>query len=508
MMEIRADVVIAGAGIAGLMAALKVAPKRAVVVCKNRLGAGAATDWAQGGIAAALGPDDSPALHSLDTQKAGAGISDRAIIDILTRDAPARIEELLELGAHFDREAGGALSLGREAAHNRRRIVRAGGDATGHEILATLVRAVRAAPHITVLEHTAATALLRDGDRVCGMRVYDTVRNESISVIAPATVLATGGCGHLYSRTTNPAEACGDGIALAARAGAVLSDLEFVQFHPTAIDVGLDPMPLATEALRGEGAILINARGERFLTDVHPDAELAPRDVVARAIYEQRKAGPVFLDTRAAIGESIRTRFPTVARACYASSVDPVREPIPVAPAAHYHMGGIAVDAWGRSSLPGLWACGEVAASGMHGANRLASNSLLEALGFATRVADDITAAAAPPARLPAGAAADGDAQTGAPEDDRAVMRLRSAMYEHAGLVRHDAGLRAALQTFDDLRSAGGGAQLRTMLDVAELIARAALARTESRGSHFRSDFPAADAALAKRSFRTMEGAA
>lgn len=507
MTQIRADVVIAGAGIAGLMAALKVAPKRAVVVCKNRLGAGAATDWAQGGIAAALGPDDSPALHSLDTQKAGAGISDRAIADILTRDAPARIEELLELGAHFDREAGGALSLGREAAHNRRRIVRAGGDATGHEILATLVRAVRAARHITVLEHTVATELLRDGERVCGMRAYDTSAGEALTLIAPATILATGGCGHLYSRTTNPAEACGDGIALAARAGAVLSDLEFVQFHPTAIDAGLDPMPLATEALRGEGAILITASGERFLKDVHPDAELAPRDVVARAIYEERKHGPVFLDTREAIGESIRTRFPTVARACYASNIDPVRSPIPVAPAAHYHMGGIAVDAWGRSSLPGLWACGEVAASGMHGANRLASNSLLEALGFATRVADDVMASALlAPAQL---ADAAPQAAYAADSSDAApVMRLRAAMYEHAGLVRHAAGLQSALQTFDDLRAAGGGSELRNMLDVAALIARAALARTESRGSHFRSDFPAADVAFAKRSFRTMDGAA
>nr|MDQ6930131.1 FAD-dependent oxidoreductase [Candidatus Eremiobacteraeota bacterium] len=263
--HLKTDVVIVGAGIAGLMAALKVAPLEAIVICKNRLGSGAATDWAQGGIAAAIGPDDSPILHSLDTQRAGAGISNRGIVDILTRDAPARIEELLELGAHFDRTARGDLSLGREAAHNRRRIVRAGGDATGHEILKTLIAAVRATPTVRVMEETAAQSVLLDDGRVCGIVASDAATGEAIAIDAHATVLATGGIGHLYSRTTNPPEACGDGIAIAARAGALLADMEFVQFHPTALDVGLDPMPLASEALRGEGAVLIDSRGEHFM---------------------------------------------------------------------------------------------------------------------------------------------------------------------------------------------------------------------------------------------------
>ncbi|MEO6913965.1 MAG: FAD-dependent oxidoreductase, partial [Candidatus Baltobacteraceae bacterium] len=274
----RSDVVIVGAGIAGLMAALKLAPLSVCVICKTKLGSGSATDWAQGGIAAAVGADDSPALHKLDTQRAGAGLADETIVEILTRDAPARIEELLELGATFDRTARGELALGREAAHNRRRIVRAGGDATGHEILKTLIAAAILMKNITIVEDVSVDDLILADGLVCGVYAHANADNQARAYLGRATIFATGGIGRLYKYTTNPIEATGDGIAIAARAGAVLADMEFVQFHPTALAIGRDPMPLITEALRGEGATLVNDRNQRFMLDVHPDAELASRD--------------------------------------------------------------------------------------------------------------------------------------------------------------------------------------------------------------------------------------
>jgi L-aspartate oxidase len=499
------DVAVVGAGIAGLMTALKLGPLNVAVVCKQRLGTGAATQWAQGGIAAALGPDDSPALHSLDTRRAGAGISDEVVVDILTRDAPARIEELLALGAHFDRARNGELALGLEAAHNRRRIVRAGGDATGEEILRTLIAAVRNAPWITVYEDlTADDLLMRDGE-VVGLAAHSS-RHERVDILARATILATGGLGHLYAHTTNPSQATGDGVAMAARAGATLADMEFVQFHPTAIDVGADPMPLATEALRGEGASLILRDGSRFMKRVHPDAELAPRDVVAREIYRQLAQGEqVFLDARAPIGSAFPRRFPTAFAACVGAGIDPRVEPIPVAPAAHYHMGGIAVDGWGRSSLPRLWACGEASATGIHGANRLASNSLLEALVYASRVAESVKGRHA----APAATEKDTDSVVTYDRSDspRETLRaLRSIMYERAGVIRSGDGLQAALAEIARIEQHAGAASppMRNLLTVGRVIVTAAIDRRESRGSHYRADYPSTDASLAKRSFTTL----
>lgn len=505
----RSDAVVVGAGIAGLMAALKLAPLRVTVLCKTSLGSGAATDWAQGGIAAAIGADDSPHLHQLDTQRAGAGLSDEAIVEILTRDAPARIDELLELGAAFDRTETGTLALGREAAHNRRRIVKAGGDATGREILKTLIAAVGAAPGITVVEYAVADDLIVEDGRVCGVYAHDAPTGERTAYSAGATVLATGGIGRLYRYTTNPAQATGDGIAMAARAGAVLGDMEFVQFHPTALATVSDPLPLVTEAIRGEGAILRNDLGERFMAGIHPDAELAPRDVVARSIFFQQRAGrTVSLDARDSIGDAFPQRFPTVFAACAGAGIDPRRVAIPVTPAAHYHMGGIAVDEWGRSSLPGLWACGETADTGVHGANRLASNSLLEALVYATRVAADV-AASERPAHEPDASAY--DRRIGPPEGcDQAVSDLRSLMYANVGLVRDAAGLHAALGRIAalDAMHRTQSNELRNLLAVGRLVAQAALSRNESRGSHYRSDFPATDEAFARRSFTTLQGVA
>ncbi|MDQ6933505.1 MAG: L-aspartate oxidase, partial [Candidatus Eremiobacteraeota bacterium] len=468
----KADVIIVGAGIAGLMAALKLSPRAVTVITKTRLGRGSATGWAQGGIAAAMGADDSPLLHSLDTRNAGAGISDETIVEVLTRDAPARIEELLQLGAAFDRTDDGGLALGREGAHNRKRIVHAGGDATGAEILKTLLGALQRDPAITVLEETIVDDLLMHEGRAHGVWAHAAGGSQPLQCLAPAVILATGGLAALYSRTTNPHEARGDGIAMAARAGAVVSDMEFVQFHPTALNVGLDPMPLVTEALRGQGALLLNDRGERLVREVHRDGELAPRDVVARALFTQEEHGrKSFLDARGCVGAAFPQRFPTVFAHCIAAGVDPRVDPIPVAPAAHYHMGGIAVDGWGRTSLPGLWACGEVSASGAHGANRLASNSLLEALVYASRVAKNINESltvARAPVRVEPPVIVSPPESTG----DGAMRMLREVMYAHVGVIRNAAGLARAIAIFDDVLSASEqrDRQLRNALTVARLV--------------------------------------
>ena len=385
--------VVVGAGLAGLFTALKLAPLPVTVVSGARFGEGASSLWAQAGIAAALAEGDTPEAHAADTIRAGAGIVDEKIALLLAREARDRIEDLLSYGVPFDKDLEGHFSLGREAAHGRNRILHVKGDTAGRAIMHALIEAVRRTPSITVLEGFAARDLvLRDGRvRASSLRRPMSAPSARGFVLpASAVVLATGGAGQIYAITTNPREARGEGIAIAARAGAVIADAEFVQFHPTAINIGRDPAPLATEALRGEGALLINARGERFMRAVHDDAELGPRDVVARAVYREVASGRgAFLDCRP-LGTTLAEHFPTVVAACRAAGIDPAREPIPVAPAAHYHMGGILTDARGRSTVDGLWACGEVASTGAHGANRLASNSLLEAVVFGARVARDI----------------------------------------------------------------------------------------------------------------------
>jgi L-aspartate oxidase len=503
----RRDVVVVGAGIAGLTAALGAAPRRVTVLSKVRLGGGSSV-WAQGGVAAALGADDAPALHAADTLVAGAGLSDPRVVDLLTGEGPRRVQALLALGANFDRDAGGGLALGREAAHSRRRILHAHGDATGAEIVRTLVAAVRRAPEVEVVDEAFAVDLAVDDGAVVGVLAVER-DGRRVLHLAPAVVLATGGLGHLYLCTTNPPEATGDGLAMAARAGARLVDLEFVQFHPTALDAGADPMPLLTEALRGEGAVLVDGRGRRILTGVHPDRELAPRDVVARAIWRSLQAGErVYLDGRAAVGERFPQRFPTVFALCCERGLDPRREPLPVAPAAHYHMGGVAVDERGRTSLSGLWACGEVAATGVHGANRLASNSLLEALVFGARVADDLRAAPlgrpgrATPLTLPA------RPLSAAPARDAALAReVRRVMWERVGVERDAAGLAAALAELERLAAQhlATAGEARNLLAVGRLVAAAALARRESRGGHYRADFPRPDPAWERRLFLTRD---
>ncbi len=392
-------VVVVGAGLAGLFTALKLAPVPVTVVSAARFGEGASSLWAQAGIAAAIAEGDSPEAHAADTIRAGAGIVDPKIAHLLAGEARDRIADLLRYGVPFDKDLEGHFSLGREAAHGKNRILHVKGDTAGRAIMHALTAAVRQTPSITVLEGFAARDLvLRDG-RIQGVELApadDRPSARGFVLPASAVVLATGGAGQIFAITTNPREARGEGIAIAARAGAMIADAEFVQFHPTAINIGRDPAPLATEALRGEGALLINARGERFMRAVHEDAELGPRDVVARAVYREVASGRgAFLDCRP-LGTKLAEHFPTVFAACRAAGIDPLREPIPVAPAAHYHMGGILTDARGRSTVDGLWACGEVASTGAHGANRLASNSLLEAVVFGARVAGDIASSSLP----------------------------------------------------------------------------------------------------------------
>jgi L-aspartate oxidase len=388
-------VLIVGGGVAGLATALHLAPLIAplpiIVVAHATLGTGSSTRWAQGGLAASIGAQDSPELHAADTIKAGAGLTDPATALRVARAAPSCIDWLVSLGTQFDRDKTGQLVLGLEAAHIQRRIVRAQGDSTGRAVLETLIKAAKQVPNLSLMQGVQALDLaLDDRGRVMGL-VCQRQEGVPFLLAASSVILATGGIGGLYAHTTNPLGALGGGIAMAARAGAMLRDMEFVQFHPTAIAGPSDPMPLATEALRGEGAVLVRADGQRFMQHV-PGQELAPRDVVARAIFEQTQNGhQVFLDARI-IGPDWPKRFPTVHAFCVKAGLDPEHDLIPVRPAAHYHCGGILVDEKGRSSLQGLWVCGEAACTGLHGANRLASNSLIEALAYALWIAEDIAA--------------------------------------------------------------------------------------------------------------------
>jgi L-aspartate oxidase len=489
---------VVGAGLAGLFTALKLAPMPVTVLSPAPLGQGASSAWAQGGVAAALRAGDSAGAHAADTVRAGAGTVDLTVAASVAAEAEARIADLVALGTPFDRDAAGALVQSREAAHSAHRVVRVKGDTAGRAIMGALIAAVRAAPSITVIEGVEVSDLLTVEGRVVG--AAGRRGGEAIRVAAPATVLATGGIGGLYAATTNPAGVSGQGLGMAARAGALVQDPEFVQFHPTGLAIEADPTPLASEALRGEGATLIDETGARVMEGVE-GGDLAPRDVVARALHRRLAAGgAVFLDTRAAIGAEIDARFPTIAAACRAAGIDPVADPIPVRPVQHYHMGGVRTDAAARTSLPGLWAVGEVACTGLHGANRLASNSLLEALVFGARAAEDIRGALLPRPCAPGIAPPSGGALPAGP-----VARLRALMTAEVGLERDAGGLQRALRGIAEVeRAAPGCRALLDMTAAATLIAAAALARAESRGGHHRRDAPSADPARARPTVLTL----
>lgn len=505
------DVVIIGGGLAGIFCALSLAPRPVTVLTAAPLGGGGSSWWAQGGMAAAIAEGDSPEKHLADTIAAGAGTVDTRIARLMTREAKARIQDLIGFGVPFDRDASGNLAVGREAAHSERRIVHVKGDRAGQEIMAALVERALATPSIRILPGWVGESLTRDGRSIRGVvaRPSEGRALTTVEFPAHAVVLASGGIGHLYRVTTNPPQANGQGLAMAARAGAILADTEFVQFHPTAIDIGRDPAPLATEALRGEGAILVNRDGRRFMPDYHRDGELAPRDIVARAIHAELAAGRgAFLDAREAVGAAFPTKFPTVWETCTSAGIDPRRDVVPVAPAQHYHMGGVLTDANGRTSIDGLWACGEVASTGVHGANRLASNSLLEAVVFAARIAEDIQGLMPSPkvARWSVRRGED-EAELPGGGDDEVVDIVRRTMTEHVGVIRTGEGLAHALATFDALERRTRDVATLNTLTAARLVAAAAWARRESRGGHWRSDFPETDPTRARRTYLTLADA-
>lgn len=501
------DVIIVGGGLAGLFCALKLSPRPVTVISAAPLGEGASSAWAQGGIAAAVAEGDSAEAHAADTVAVGGGIVDEEVALGLAREAGARIHDLLAYGVPFDRDLEGKLAVGREAAHSARRIVHVQGDMAGKAIIAALVEAVRKTPSIRIIEGYVAEALLTENNEVTGLQVRKSgdVTAKPITIPSSAIVLATGGIGHLYAVTTNPAEASGLGLAIAARAGAIIADPEFVQFHPTAIMVGRDPAPLATEALRGEGATLVNGKGERFMVALNPLAELAPRDIVARGVFAEIAAGRgAFLDATQALGERFAQKFPTVYASCLAAGIDPAKQPIPVAPAAHYHMGGIAVDKQGRTSIKGLWAGGEVSSTGAHGANRLASNSLLEAVVYAARIAEDIDGQTFSAPRL-------SQSKLSVPDNvampASAEAELRAMMSSHVGVIRDGDNLADAIQAFASLEQSATNTALRNMATTALIVAAAAWARRESRGAHYRSDYPIEDPAQKKRTITTFDEA-
>jgi len=503
MPQYAADVLVVGGGIAGLQAALAAGDAGAsVLLIAKGPPDDTNTAWAQGGVAVAVDPDDSPALHAADTERTGCGLADPAVVDAITKEAPHALEEVIRRGARFDREEDDGLALGQEGAHSRRRIVHAQGDATGREIMRALH--VAAAAHPAIRLHPAFLLDLLTADGACVGAILREPDGRWAAVFAGSTVLATGGAGRLFRESSNTRASTGDGIAAAFRAGATLRDVEFVQFHPTTLYLAGSPRVLVTEAVRGEGAHLIDDRGERFLADVHPDAELAPRDVVSRAIVQHLSRDDVrdvFLDLRHFPPGRVARRFPGLHRTCALHHLDPARDPIPVRPAAHYFIGGVASDLDGRTSVARLRACGEVSCSGLHGANRLASNSLLEGLVLGARAGRAAAADGGP--RFDGAIAHRSGRAEAEPRLDVEDLRksLMSRMWRSVGILRDAGGLRAAKGAIERWRQLVGGAvhfgragfELDNLLLLGAVVTAAATFREESRGTHARLDFPARD---------------
>lgn len=467
---------IIGAGLAGLSVALALAPKPVVVLGRKLAEGGTSSALAQGGIAAAVGSDDHPLLHAKDTLAAGCGLCDARIVDLVTQAAPEAIAQLAAWGVAFDRDESGAWETGLEGAHSRRRVVHAQGDATGAMVMQALVKKAKETPSITIIENVEVVGLqTKQDNEISGVIFRNIGASEEFEIQTAQVVLATGSACALWRHATVPLGSWGHGLALAARAGAILRDLEFVQFHPTALDMGCDPMPLVSEAVRGEGAHLVTKEGGSFVPD------LAPRDIVARAIWaEMEKGRRVYLDARPVA--SFAARFPTISTVLQNAGLDPSVDLIPIRPAAHYHMGGVATDAWGRTNIKGLWACGEGACTGLHGANRLASNSLLEAVVMGRVIGEDLKPHVRDeatflirPTALPLAQPAE------SPED---IDRIRDLMSAHLGVRRTREGLEMLIANLTPLAARSPRALVGLM------IAKAALARRESRGAHERTDFP------------------
>jgi len=496
----RFDFLVIGAGIAGLSAAIRLANVGTVLVVTKEELAESNTAYAQGGIAVAMGGEEDVALHLEDTMAAGDGLVNRAAAAVLVSQGPQRVEELLAWGTAFDRE-GGELMRTREGAHSRSRILHANGDATGKEIAVSLLRHVREIAAIELMEWTTSVDLMVEDGRVVGATLLDGEGGLRV-VQAKAVLLASGGAGQVYSDTTNPAVATGDGIAMAYRAGAAVSDMEFYQFHPTAFSAPGAPRFLLSEALRGEGAYLVNAKGERFMERYHPLLELAPRDVVARAITMEGMDGPVYLDMRH-VKKDLQARFPGISRFLARYRLELGRDLIPVRPAAHYLMGGVRADVQGRTSLPGLYAAGEAACTGVHGANRLASNSLLEGLVFGALAAETMIEEQGrgkrEEGRAGSAAVASGPV-TGEAATEKWIKELRELMWKYAGLLRDANGLHHAQRGLKAMAVSmpkglfRRAVEARNLHTVAELIVASALKRKESRGAHYRNDFPLHDA--------------
>ncbi len=476
-------VLVVGAGLAGLYCALKLAPRPVFVLTSRRSTKGSASAWAQGGVAVALSPDDSPQSHAHDTVMAGDGLVDPERALLLATEGPERVRDLIKLGVPFDTNADGSLNYGLEAAHSRARVAKVKGDGAGRAIIEVVLSSVQNSDHVTGLIGWRAESLLSDGKGGVAGALARRDDGSMLGIEADMTILATGGVGGLFSVTTNPKTARGDSLGMAAAMGALMRDPEFVQFHPTAINIDRDPAPLATEALRGDGAILVNANGKRFMDRYHKDGELAPRDDVARAIFAEIEAGRApFLDARKAVGDHFPDEFGVVFKSCMSAGIDPRTQLIPVAPAVHYHMGGLDTDEFGQSSVPGLMAIGECAATGVHGANRLASNSLLEAIVFGGRAADFLNQSEIAPH-----SAVNVKSQPWLSMPPDVSRILRQGMTRYCGVRRNAAGLNIMLGIIEELTDQVGAAN---PLIAAKMIVAGALAREESRGGHYRTDYP------------------
>lgn len=494
----KSDVVVVGSGISGLMVAISLYPRKVTLVTKKKLGEMSSSAWAQGGIAAAVGADDHPDIHYADTIKASSGLNNQDAVRLITSEAIDVVRFLEKINIQFDKDKKKNFNLSVEAAHSKRRVLKINGDQSGKFIVQKLIEFARGQNHITFVEDVSVDHIVQK-DNACegivGHINKEGIVDNFVFLQAPNVVLATGGVGSLYAYTTNPRDVYGEGIAMAARAGAQLSDMEFVQFHPTAFDIGLDPAPLLTEAIRGEKAYLVDENQNRFMKSAHIDMELAPRDVVAREIFKKKEKGrSTFLDCRHFKKNTFNAMFPTAYDFLCKAKLDSEKDLIPITPAAHYHMGGVKVDLTGKTSVEGLWACGETSSTGAHGANRLASNSLLEAFVFARKIAQTINSKPINKTKLKRINIDNYFPKEKTISKVRAkkyIWQLRSSMTRNVGLVRNAYSLNQALVEFDRIEreSEHLSAKLKDMILVSRLITYAAIIRNESRGTHFRSDF-------------------